>query len=73
MRTWMEETLAKLSRKPDTAAAIRYASSRWQALTCYVDDGQLEEIDNNAADRALRVIALLFPWNLAVAEIGGHT
>jgi hypothetical protein len=49
MRTWMEETLAKLSRKPDTAAAIRYASSRWQALTCYVDDGQLEEIDNNAA------------------------
>jgi hypothetical protein len=38
------------------AAAIRYASSRWQALTRYVDDGQLE-IDNNAAERALRVVA----------------
>jgi transposase len=57
MRTWMEATLAKLSRKSDTAAAIRYASSRWQALTRYVDDGQLE-IDNNAAERALRVVAL---------------
>jgi hypothetical protein len=53
----MEDTLAKLSRKSDTAAAIRYASSRWQALTRYVDDGQLE-IDNNAAERALRVVAL---------------
>ena len=57
MRAWMEDTLAKLSRKSDTAAAIRYASSRWQALTRYVDDGQLE-IDNNAAERALRVVAL---------------
>jgi transposase len=57
MRTWMEDTLAKLSRKSDTAAAIRYASSRWQALTRYVDDGHLE-IDNNAAERALRVVAL---------------
>ncbi len=43
--------------KSDTAAAIRYAISRWRALTRYVDDGQLE-IDNNAAERALRVVAL---------------
>ena len=57
MGTWMEDTLAKLSRKSDTAAAIRYATSRWQALTRYVDDGHLE-IDNNAAERALRVVAL---------------
>ena len=57
MRTWLEATLAKLSAKSDTAAAIRYALSRWRALTRYVDDGQLE-IDNNAAERALRVVAL---------------
>jgi hypothetical protein len=57
MKTWLEATLAKLSRKSDTAAAIRYALSRWPALTRYVDDGQLE-IDNNAAERALRVVAL---------------
>jgi transposase len=57
MRTWLETTLATLSRKSDTAAAIRYALSRWRALTRYVEDGQLE-IDNNAAERALRVVAL---------------
>ena len=54
---WLETTLAKLSRKSDTAAAIRYALSRRPALTRYADDGQLE-IDNNAAERALRVVAL---------------
>jgi hypothetical protein len=39
------------------AAEIRYALSRWKALTRYVNDGHLE-IDNNAAERALRVVAL---------------
>lgn len=57
LRTWLEATLARLSKKSDTAAAIRYALSRWRALTRYVDDGHLE-IDNNAAERALRVVAL---------------
>jgi len=57
LHTWLEATLAKVSRKSDTAAAIRYALSRWPALTRYVDNGQLE-IDNNAAERALRVVAL---------------
>jgi transposase len=57
MNAWFEATLARLSRKSDTAAAIRYALSRWPALTRYADDGQLE-IDNNAAERALRVVAL---------------
>jgi len=57
MKTWLETSIAKLSHKSDTAAAIRYALSRWPALTRFVDDGQLE-IDNNAAERALRVVAL---------------
>jgi transposase len=57
MKIWLETTLAKLSRKSDTAAAIRYALSRWPALMRYADDGQLE-IDNNAAERALRLVAL---------------
>src|SRR2546427_7456394 len=52
-----EETLGKLSRKSDTALAVRYARGRWQALLRYVDDGGIE-IDNNAAERALRVVAL---------------
>jgi hypothetical protein len=39
------------------AKAIRYALARWTALTRYLDDGEAE-IDNNAAERALRVVAL---------------
>jgi hypothetical protein len=57
MHTWLETTLAKLSRKSDTAAAIRYALSRWAALKRYVNDGQLA-IDDNADERALRIVAL---------------
>ena len=47
----------KLSRKSDTTAAIRHALGLWEALTRYCDDGHLE-IDNNAAERALRAVAL---------------
>lgn len=39
------------------AVAIRYALSRWTALTRYLGDGTVE-IDNNAAERALRKVAL---------------
>jgi transposase len=57
LRQWFETTLLKLSRKSDTTAAIRYALGLWEALTRYCDDGRLE-IDNNAAERALRAVAL---------------
>jgi transposase len=57
LKQWFEETLAKLSRKSDTAMAVRYALGRWEALMNFCDDGRIE-IDNNAAERALRVVAL---------------
>jgi transposase len=57
LKQWLEETLGKLSRKSDTALAVRYALSRWDALLRYVDDGRIE-IDNNPAERALRTVAL---------------
>ena len=57
LRQWFETTLLKLSRKSDTTAAIRYGLGLWEALTRYCDDGHLE-IDNNAAERALRAVAL---------------
>jgi transposase len=57
LRHWMEKTLASLSTKSETAGAIRYALSRWRALTRYVDDGLLE-IDNNAAERSLRPVVM---------------
>jgi len=53
----MEKSLRSLSRKSETAGAIRYALSRWRALTRYTGDGWLE-IDNSAAERALRAVAL---------------
>ena len=57
LHEWMEKTLRSLSPKSETAGAIRYALSRWCALTRYADDGRLE-IDNSAAERALRAVAL---------------
>ena len=57
LKQWLDETLGKLSRKSDTAMAVRYALGRWGALMRYCDDGRLE-IDNNAAERALRAVAL---------------
>jgi transposase len=57
LHRWMLATLKKVSKKADLAGAIRYALSRWRALTRYRDDGRIE-IDNNAAERALRVVAL---------------
>jgi hypothetical protein len=57
LRSWMEKALRNLSSKSETAGAIRYALSRWRALTRYTEDGMLE-IDNSAAERALRAVAL---------------
>jgi transposase len=31
LKQWFEETLGKLSRKSDTAMAVRYALGRWEA------------------------------------------
>jgi transposase len=57
LREWLRQTLQKLSKKSELAKAIGYILSRWPALTRYRDDGHIE-IDNNAAERALRVVAL---------------
>jgi len=52
LRAFLDATLTKISGKSDFAKAIRYATSRWTALTRYVDDGRLE-MSNNAAERAI--------------------
>ena len=54
---WLETSLAKLSKKSDTSAAIRYALGLWDALMRFCDDGHIE-IDNSAAERALRAVAI---------------
>ena len=57
MHDWLEASLAKLSKKSDTSAAIRYALALWGALVRFCDDGRIE-IDNNIAERALRSVAI---------------
>ena len=46
-----------MSTKSELAKAARYSLGRWAALTRYVNDGRIE-IDNSAAERALRGVAL---------------
>lgn len=49
--------VGRVSAKSEIAAVIGYSLTRWKALTRYVDDGRIE-IDNNAAERALRGVSL---------------
>ena len=57
LRAFLDATLSKISGKSSLAGDIRYATSRWTALTRYIDDGRLE-MSNNAAERAIRPLAL---------------
>jgi len=57
LREWLRQTLMRVSKKSELAKAISYVLSRWTALTRYRDNGRIE-IDNNAAERALRAVAL---------------
>jgi transposase len=54
---WLHGVLTRVSAKSELAKAARYSLARWQALTRYVDDGRIE-IDNSAAERALRGVAV---------------
>jgi transposase len=54
---WMEEKVAAASKKDRLAGAFQYLLKRKAALAYYCEDG-LAEIDNNAAERALRSVCL---------------
>jgi len=69
---WLDAQLKLIPGKSDLAAAIRYARSRWSALTRYLDDGRLE-ISNNAAENAIRPLALgRKNWLFAGSDAGGE-
>lgn len=57
LEPWLRGKLALISQKTKLAEAIRYALSRWQGLTRFLDDGRIE-IDSNVVERAIRPIAL---------------
>ncbi len=72
LRSWLETTLTKVPGRSDVAGAIRYALSRWTALTRYVDDGTIA-IDNNPVERAIRPVALgRKNWLFAGSDAGGE-
>ncbi len=68
---WLDAQLQLIPGKSDLAGAIRYARSRWHALTRYLDDGRLE-ISNNAAENQIRPVALgRKNWLFAGSDSGG--
>jgi transposase len=72
LAAWLKEQRARLSAKSETAKAIDYSLKRWPALTGFLDDGRIC-LSNNAAERALRGIAVgRNNWTFAGSDRGGE-
>lgn len=73
LEAWLGAQLTQISAKTPLAGAIRYALTRMKRLRPYLDDGHLE-IDNNAAERAMRGIAVgRKNWLFAGSQSGGKS
>jgi transposase len=57
LEQWLRAKLNLISQKSKLATAIRYALSRWDGLTIFIEDGRIE-LDNNIVERSIRPIAL---------------
>jgi transposase len=69
---WMKRERAKLSRHNDVAKAMDYMQKRIGAFTRFLSDGRIC-LSNNAAERALRGIALgRKSWLFAGSDRGGE-
>ena len=69
---WMKRERGKLSRHNDVARAMDYMLKRWRAFTGFLDDGRIC-LTNNAAERALRGIAIgRKAWLFAGSDRGGE-
>jgi len=72
LQVYMREQRARLSRGHDLAKAIDYILKRWAAFTLFLDDGRVC-LSNNAAERALRGIALgRKSWMFCGSDRGGR-
>jgi transposase len=72
LERWMREHRPKLARGNDVAKAMDYMLKRWTAFTRFLDDGRIC-LSNNAAERALRGIALgRKSWLFAGSDRGGQ-
>jgi transposase len=70
LEPWLRAKLEVLSQKTKLAEAIRYALSRWDGLTLFLDDGRVE-IDNNTVERSIRPLALTRKNALFAGSDGG--
>jgi transposase len=72
LERWMIETRDKLSRGHDLTKAFNYMLRRWPSFTRFLDDGRIC-LSNNAAERALRGIALgRKSWLFCGSDRGGQ-
>ncbi|MEB8492542.1 IS66 family transposase, partial [Acidithiobacillus ferriphilus] len=72
LESWMRAERAKLSRHNDVAKAMDYMLNRWSAFTRFLTDGRIC-LTNNAAERALRTLALgRKSWLFAGSDRGGE-
>lgn len=72
LEAYMREQCAKLSRSHDLAKAMNYMFKRWTSFTRFLDDGRVC-LSNNAAERALRGIALgRKSWLFCGSDRGGR-
>jgi transposase len=71
LEAWMRESRGKLSRHNSVAKAMDYMLTRWEAFTGFLGDGRIC-LTNNAAERALRGVALgRRSWLFAGSDRGG--
>ena len=70
LEAWLAMQLTTISGKSPLAGAIRYALTRMERLRPYLDNGILE-LDNNAAERGMRAVALGRKNYLFVGSEGG--
>jgi transposase len=72
LETWMRAQRGNLSRHSDVGKAMDYMLKRWDTFTRFLDDGRIC-LTNNAAERALRGIALgRKSWLFAGSDRGGE-
>ena len=72
LKMWLQAQRAKLSAHSETAKAIAYCLNRWSGLVRFLDDGRLC-VSNNAAERALRCVAVgRHNWTFAGSDEGGR-
>ena len=73
LHQYLLELQPEVLPKSPSGAAVRYALNQWEALTRFLEDGELE-IDNGATERANRDIALgRGNWTFFGSDSGGKT